>query len=370
MRAINATIMRHVNRTLILDNIRMRPISRAELAEETGLTRASVTQIVDELIGEGLVVEGSMIGRTRLGRRSTLLAINAGAGAFFGVSLDKDQCTVGIIDLHGRVMRQNTELMAGRRPEEVINAIAAIMKMQLHCSGIDRAQIFGIGMSVPGPADSAAGVLLNSCGLEEWKGVPIAKMLSERTRMPVYLETAANAQALEEKYFGENGDTFLLVRAAETLSVAAMVEGSLYHGRRDFPVELGSCPADMTGERTLDEIHSVRSLLQVAGCRTMEELVQRCEAGDIPDALVNSIGRGVASLMYAFKIPSVVLAGPMGRIAPLRKQLNAAIRAAVRCNFESDPICAGTESDPVRAAASPAYHTLFHADPGALCERG
>ena len=49
MRAINATVMRHINRTLLLNQIRMRPISRAELAEETGLTRASVTQIIEEL---------------------------------------------------------------------------------------------------------------------------------------------------------------------------------------------------------------------------------------------------------------------------------------------------------------------------------
>ena len=54
MRAINASVMRQVNQTLLLNRIRTRPISRAELAEETGLTRASVTQIVEELINAGL----------------------------------------------------------------------------------------------------------------------------------------------------------------------------------------------------------------------------------------------------------------------------------------------------------------------------
>lgn len=362
MRAINATTMRHMNRTLVLDHIRSRPISRAELAEETGLTRASITQIVEELITEGLVLEGSMIGRTRLGRRSTQLTINPDAGAFFGVNLDKDQCTVGMVDLSGRVIRQNTELVAGRTPEEVVNAIAAIVKMQMHCSGIDISRIYGMGMCAPGPVDSAAGRLLNPRGLEAWKDIPIADMIGARTNIPVSIETAAGAQALEEKYFGRAGDTFLLVCAAETLSIAAVVNGRLYHGRRDFPAELGDCPADMSGSRILNDTHSAAAMMKTADCRAQEEADDRCSSGGDCDGLINHIGMGVISAMHAFGIDSVVLTGVMGRSAPLRRRLNAAIRAAVKYDVGNGPICAGIESNPVRAAASPAYHALFHSE--------
>ena len=70
MRSINSTIMKSINRKLVLDCIRRRPISRAEIAEETQLTRASITQIVDGLMRDGLVVETSMVSAGGPGRNA------------------------------------------------------------------------------------------------------------------------------------------------------------------------------------------------------------------------------------------------------------------------------------------------------------
>lgn len=130
MRAINASVMRQVNQTLLLNRIRTRPISRAELAEETGLTRASVTQIVEELINAGLVIETSMVERSRLGRRSTQLAINPGAGYVFGVMMRPLGCTVGTTDMLGRTLVQNLEITNGREPGDVLDSVAQLIEAQ------------------------------------------------------------------------------------------------------------------------------------------------------------------------------------------------------------------------------------------------
>ena len=89
MNAINASVMRSANRKMLLDHIRRRPISRSELAEATGLTRASVTQIIDELMAGGLVREVASVGRNRLGRRSVQLALCPQARCLFGVHLSR-----------------------------------------------------------------------------------------------------------------------------------------------------------------------------------------------------------------------------------------------------------------------------------------
>ena len=132
MRAINASAMRQYNRRMLLNEIRRQPVSRAELAERTHLTRASVTQIIEELIGEGLVVEGASVERSRLGRRSTLLNINPSAGAILGVNLSRGQCDVGAVDLLGTVLRYRVLPVPGRSADDLLDEIAE------HLAGLRR----------------------------------------------------------------------------------------------------------------------------------------------------------------------------------------------------------------------------------------
>jgi len=369
MRAINATVMRHINRTLILNQIRLRPISRAELAEETGLTRASVTQIVEELISEGLVIETSIIGRTRLGRRSTQLAINPHAGTFVGVNLEADHCTVGVIDMHGRTLRQNTEIVTGRAPSDALKSIAAIIDSQLERLEMDRARVRGVGMCAPGRISSVEGRLSESSALPGWGGLPVGDMLAESTGLPVRLETPANAQALEEKYFGQLGDTFLLLRAADTVSLAAVVDGKLYHGRSGFPVELGSCPMDMAGGEALNDLVCMPALMKSAGCRTADELIALCDSGAIAENVVERLAACITNAIHAFEIDVVAFAGPLAQSDALCDRLNAAVRRACRFPIASGPVHPCRASDPVRLAAASAYDLLFQTETGELLPR-
>lgn len=369
MRAINATVMRQVNRTLILNHIRLRPISRAELAEETGLTRASVTQIVEELITEGLVIETSIIGRSRLGRRSTQLAINPRSGVIFGVNLDRSHCTVGAVNMRGAVMYQNTELVSGRTPEEVLSAVADTIKNQIHLIGVTPAQIRGVGMCAPGPVNSDQGRILTPCSFDGWHNLPIGPMLSERIGLPVHLESAADAQALEEKYFGRLGDNFILLRIDESVSVGVVVRGRLYRGAPDFPVELGLCPAVPGDGSRLDRLISIPALLADTPYRSWEELVEHGAADGAFDRLVSLLGVSIANIIHAYRIDSVVLAGPLGQSAALRDRLNAVIRRACHFPIASGPIQPGVDSDPIRMSASPAYHTLFQTEFESSCCR-
>ena len=240
MRAINASIMRQVNRKLILNHIRIRPISRAELAEVTRLTRASVTQIIEELISEGVVVETTMVGRTRLGRRSTQLAIDPDAGVMFGVNLSRTQCNVGAINMRGEVLLHNAEIVVGREPKDVLDAVADTIRRQKEALELPDGRILGVGFCAPGPVDAENGRMGDPAGFEAWHHLPVAQMLSERVGLPVYLQSAANAQALEEKYFAGMEDRFALICVDEGVCASVVADGELCAGG----VELGRFAAD------------------------------------------------------------------------------------------------------------------------------
>ena len=358
MRAINATVMRQVNKRLILNQIRLRPISRAELAEETGLTRASVTQIVEELISEGMVIEASVIGRTRLGRRSTQLAINPRAGSIFAVNLGRAHCTVGVTNMHGSVMRQNTELVPGRTPSEILDAIAAIIAQQKTALNLDDRPVFGIGVSAPGPLNPEDGVLLNPVRFDMWHNLPLAQLLSQRTGLPVFIESTADAQALEQKYFADCGESFALVRLEDSLSVGVVMRGALYRGAPDFPLSLGQCPS-VAGGRCIDEQIFSQELPE--GCHNWHELMAAAAepaAATVIDRLLAHLSHAVTNVAYAYRAGTILLGGEVGELlGPLLARLEQSVRAHLPAGTPLSIRIADTS--PVRMAAAPLYHSIF-----------
>ena len=249
MRAINASAMRQYNRRMLLNEIRRQPVSRAELAERTHLTRASVTQIIEELIGEGLVVEGASVERSRLGRRSTLLNINPSAGAILGVNLSRGQCDVGAVDLLGTVLRYRVLPVPGRSADDLLDEIAehlAGLRRELTAEGF---RVFAAGFCTPGPLEPRTGLMLNPPNFKAWHGVNVVQALRDRLDLPVYLENVANAHALAEKYFGvaDDAENFVLIRVDEGVGAGLFVRGGLYRGAHNYAAEFGHLSVDING---------------------------------------------------------------------------------------------------------------------------
>ena len=354
MRAINASVMRQANRTLLLNRIRMRPISRAELAEETGLTRDSVTQIVEELINEGLVIETSMVERSRLGRRSTQLAISAQAGYTVGVALGSMECTVGVMDMLGGVLMRSIELVNGREPDEVLDAVAGIISGQLKTLDVPPEKVFGIGVSVPGPVDQKHGVAQNLTGMESWNGIALRRELALRTGMKVYAECAANAQALEQKYFASAGENFVLVRMEDALSVGVVVQDALYRGSAEFAVELGQCPAGPDGTQTLN------GLLAGDGRLSWRRMLDKPDVPENEQALLQ-LSYPMASVMCIYQVRHAVLGGSVGeRMKPLLPKLLDRVQSLLPKTVSPGATLTVAQTDPVRMAAAAVYHRIFY----------
>ncbi len=113
IRSANRDLMRRMNEALVLGLVHdFGPISRSEIAENSGLSLAAISSITGSLIEQGIVIEESR-GESTGGRRPILLAVNRAAGLVIGVKLTRDQVIVALTDLGAEIVEQGSR--AARR---------------------------------------------------------------------------------------------------------------------------------------------------------------------------------------------------------------------------------------------------------------
>ncbi|MEU5252054.1 ROK family transcriptional regulator [Streptomyces longwoodensis] len=192
------------NRAVVLDQIQLADgISRVEIAEHTGLTPQTVSGIVRRLLDEGIVREDGASRVASGGKPRTTLRVNAEAGSAVGLHFDPVQLSCTVVDLLGRpllVKRRPTHPDAD--PPQVVKAMAELVADVLAETGVDRDKILGLGLATPGPIDLEQGAIVGAPQLTGWTRVPVQRMLSEATGLPVTLDNDATAAAVGERWSG------------------------------------------------------------------------------------------------------------------------------------------------------------------------
>lgn len=372
--ATNSAVMRVSNRKLILNLIRLGPISRVELAEATQLTRASITQIVDELIDAGLVEAVSTVESSALGRRRIQLALRHDARYVFGVNIRRRCCQVGVIDLYGKVHAEEELLLAGRPAEQVLDDIAAVIRQQKEELRLAPERIAGIGVCAPGPVDYLEGTILNPPNFSAWHNVPVCSMLGRRLGYPVFLEKDTNARALEEKYFGAalTVSNFMLVQIDDGVGSGVMIHDKLYRGAHGMGTEIGHTticfdgPVCSCGGRgCLENYLRIPALLQGTPYASWEDLaanVRQPEAEAIVDRASEYLAAALVNAINLYDLEEVILTGDVARFPePLLTPLNERVRgrALSRTSLRETPVIASRAVAPVRTGAMAALHELF-----------
>ncbi len=196
------------NQAVILDAVRRSGdgVSRVELAESTGLSPQTVSNVTRRLLDEGFIVDAGTVS-AGVGKPRTILRLNAGGRYAIGVHLDPTVITVVLLDLASQVVADRifatpedaeASITIGRIAETVDDLVAE--------AGIDRARVMGVGVAAPGPIDVAAGTVLNPPLLRGWRDVPIRDGLADALGMPVLLEKDVTAAAVAELWAGGTAD--------------------------------------------------------------------------------------------------------------------------------------------------------------------
>lgn len=247
---INNNELKRKNRGLVLQLICCgRILSRVDVAKKSGLTKMTVTNIVNQFIQDHYLVERKAIATSSAGRNPIRLDIAPTAPKVVGVYISRNALTVIVTDLKLR------KLYADRLPlKEETRFTLTVKLFRL----LDRAvkqykshRILGIGIAAIGPLDCANGILLNPNHFFGITNYPVAELLNRHYRIPVILNNDTNAAALAEKMFGEvrNLQNFIYLGLDNGVGAGIISNGQLYQNRSGLAGEIGHISVDYKGER-------------------------------------------------------------------------------------------------------------------------
>lgn len=191
------------NRSLVMTTIQMAGrISRMAIAERTGLTPQTVSVIVRNLIGEGLVREDGLE-PSEGGKPRTFLRVEATAGYAIGVHLDPATVTCAVVDLTGgAIASARREFTAQLPPEQVIVRTVGTAKRLLAKARVPDDLVLGVGVACPGPIDQDKGMMVSPPRRDRWTEVPIKDLFESSTGLPVTIDNDATASAIGERWAG------------------------------------------------------------------------------------------------------------------------------------------------------------------------
>jgi N-acetylglucosamine repressor len=241
------------NRATIFRSVREAgAISRAELARHSGLNPATVTNIVRELILEGLVEEAGYSGSSG-GRRSELLRVRANHSYVVAVSLGRRSIEGMLTDLDMREVTECrlTSTSLAHPVEITLPALLALIRDLISRSGVPPSRVRGIGICAPGPLNARRGLLLTPPNFPNWGRTPLRQIVEQETGLPTFIDNDANAGALAERWFGiaRSMDNFVYILAGAGVGSGIVINGDIYRGEHDVAGEIGHCTIDMNGPR-------------------------------------------------------------------------------------------------------------------------
>jgi predicted NBD/HSP70 family sugar kinase len=340
--------LRELNRLRVVDALRRAgTASRSDLARTTGLSRTTVTSLVSDLQGRGLIVEqaDARVEPSGRGRPPVLLRLDAAAGSALGVDFGHRHVRVAVADLSSAVLAERFhEVEVDHSPHEALDAAAELATEVLAEAGVERSRVIGAGMALSGPIDRHTGVV-GSTVLPGWAGIQAGEELSRRLEIPVELDNDANLGALAEVSFGAGRGFADVVYVMMSSGVGAglVLGGRLYHGASGIAGELGHVQVRTEGavcrcgsRGCLETVASTGALLSLlrpthGADLTLHDMLDLVADGDLAARrVVNDAGRAVGRAVADFSNflnPAAIIVG--GDLSPAGEPLLAGVREMI-----------------------------------------
>ncbi|MFF5175037.1 ROK family protein [Micromonospora sp. NPDC000089] len=344
--AVRQGSLRELNLAVVLGRIAdaQRAPSRADLAAQTGLTRATVSAVVDDLLGGRLVTEAEPAPRAGAGRPARGLLLSPDGPAGLGLEVNVDYLAAYVVDLAGAV-RHHEVARADLRPVSPADALARLAALADRAGAAaarDGLTLAGATLAVPGLVD-ARGLVRLAPNLG-WRDVDVPALLAGRP-LPttavdgvpaLVVENEANLAALGELHAGPTRPrSFLHVSGEIGVGAGIVLDGVLFRGARGWSGELGHVPVDPAGPTCrcgargcLETYAGQEAILAAAGLAganlpadtAARRLADLAVAGD-PATLAalrsagTALGVAVAGVVNLLDLDTVVLGGSYATLA-------------------------------------------------------
>jgi N-acetylglucosamine repressor len=329
------------NRNLVLKTIFERDsISRAEIARVTSLTRTTVSDIVADLLEEGLVSEigvGSSLG----GKSPILLSLVDDSRYLIGLDLARNQFRGAIVNLRGKIRETVTLPVNSNNGDEALALVYEILDQLMKASCLP---LVGIGIGTPGLVNITEGIVINAVNLD-WKDLPLARLMGERYHLPVYILNDSQAAAMGEYTYGKghpSDSNLIVINARHGIGSGIIINGRLFQGDGGGAGEIGhvvvvpdggqlcrcgnrgcletvaSTQALIKRVQLLVSQSSSNQLLQSPNEITLDTIEQAFSSGDplAYQAVLETgryMGMAISTLVGTLNIQKIVLTGDMTR---------------------------------------------------------
>jgi predicted NBD/HSP70 family sugar kinase len=333
--------LRRENRAAVLWSLYLSQLrSRQELGAATGLSAASVTNVIRELIDEGVVIETGLA-ESDGGRPRAMLGMNPRYGYVIGVDIGETRTRVELFDLT-MTERAKAEYPLDRAAEYdvavVVGQIASGLDTVLAESGIDREQILGVGVGVPGIIERGPEVLVHG-QTYGWDAVPLGKLLRARTDLPLRFDNGAKTMGRAELWFGagRGARNAVMVLVGSGVGASLISGGATYQGATSSAAEFGHVTVAVGGRKCrcgasgcLEAYAGAAAILERYGRPmaaddqelALAELIGAADTSSRADGVLGEtaeyLGAGIGSLINLFNPEQVILGGWAGLLLGAR----------------------------------------------------
>lgn len=324
------------------------PISRRDIADLSGLSPATVSNLTGELLSVGLISEiGS--GDSARGRPPVLLELNSRAGYVVGVKVMEASLVAVVTDLDAEVLHYQTSTLESTDLDGVVAAIAGVVGECLTAQGIDPHEVVGVGLGVAGVIDGETGIVRYS-PFFDWRDVDLSAPLRKLLNLDVFVENDVNALTVAEQWFGHGQGVrhFAVVTVGRGIGAGFVIDGRFYGGLHGGAGEFGHLPIKPDGpicdcgnvgcleglasDAAVVEQYSTATGLPAAGI-DLDTVIAKAEQGDKAARVVLAdsgrwLGFGLATIANLLA-PELIIVGGEGvragewRLEPMRAAFKA-----------------------------------------------
>ena len=382
------SLMREINRMVLVRVIQRIPgLSRAELAKETGLTKSTVSLLVQDLIDEGWLCEADVQSTGAIGRRPTPLFLDSARLAMIGAEVSVESISVLTVSLTGEVLTEASEPLPGTQPAIAIRHLAQLIAKLVDQSRLDGRTLLGIGVGVPGAVLDKQGIVKLAPNFP-WRDVAFQADLAQELamlgvpEMRIQVQNDYDVAALSEYEFGTAPlpDPLIYLGVGVGVGAGIIVRDRLFLGAEGFAGEVGhsilqlegpvcscgrkGCAETFIGQRAI----STQIIGRAGETLPVDQMRQLLEHGDAASILAarragHYLGVLIQNLWTYFNPGRIVLGGSVCELgAPFLDAAKSCLdRYALDCGLQLPDIQLsryGARSVAVGAAALVKYALL------------
>jgi predicted NBD/HSP70 family sugar kinase len=318
------------------------PSTQAALSRLTGLSTATVSNIVRVLSDQGVVATAPV---TRSGRRALEVSVIGTGASAVGIDLGRRHTRVVLASLDYQIIAEEAIDAGDQDAATRLDTAATILARLLVTTGRSRSSVIGVGVGIPGSIDSRTGSAAVGGIVPEWVGVDLED-IEKRLKLPAYLDNDANLGSLAEITWGPHTGTsnLIFVKIATGIGAGLILNGLQHRGHIGVTGEIGHMPIHEHGllcrcgnRGCLETVASTRIMLELLGrssspARSVADILKHAEAGDratlrVIDDAGQAVGRALATVANLINPETVVVGGPL---AGLGETLLEPIRLGLR----------------------------------------